>query len=343
MYRLVRPLLFKLSAETAHHFSLRVLSFANRIGFLSVLKLPMFRSTSQSVSVMGIDFPNRVGLAAGLDKNGEYIDALGDLGFGFVEIGTVTPRSQPGNPKPRLFRVTEAEGIINRMGFNNEGVDYLVQQVKNSKYSGVLGINIGKNFDTLVENATSDYVLCLQKVYIYADYITINISSPNTPGLRALQYGEELNHLLSVLKQEQSILTEKHNEYTPIVVKVAPDLTAEEVEDIAKMLLDNEVDGLIATNTTLSRESVEGYDHATQQGGLSGNPLTDKSTEIIATFYKYLQGQIPIIGVGGISSGQDAKEKIKAGAELIQIYSGLVYQGTGLIKKTVSAIESGSQ
>lgn len=343
MYKFVRPLLFKLSAETAHHFSLSVLSFANRIGLLSVFKLLTSSSKSQSVSVMGITFPNRVGLAAGLDKNGEYIDALGNLGFGFVEIGTVTPRPQLGNPKPRLFRVTEAEGIINRMGFNNEGVDYLVDQVKKSQYSGVLGINIGKNIDTLVENATFDYVLCMRKVYIHADYITINISSPNTPGLRSLQYGEELNHLLTTLKLEQSKLTEKHNQYTPIVVKVAPDLTVEEVEDIANILLDNKVDGLIATNTTLSRESVEGYDNATQQGGLSGKPLTDMSTRIIAAFYKYLQGQIPIIGVGGISSGQDAREKIKAGAELVQIYSGLVYQGTGLIKKAVSATESGSQ
>jgi len=343
VYKLVRPFLFKFSAETAHHFTLISLGFADRVGLLSVLRFSMSRLKSKPVSVMGITFPNRVGLAAGLDKNGEYINALGNLGFGFVEIGTVTPRPQPGNPKPRMFRVKEAEGVINRMGFNNEGVDYLVKQVKKSKYSGVLGINIGKNFDTLVENAVFDYVVCMRKIYNYADYITINISSPNTPGLRTLQYGEELNHLLTTLKQEQLELTEKHKKYIPIVVKVAPDLTDEEVEDIARILMENEMDGLIATNTTVSRESVEGFDNATQQGGLSGKPLTDMSTQIIATFYKHLQGKIPIIGVGGISSAQDAKDKIEAGAELIQIYSGLVYQGTGLIKKAVSATESGSQ
>ena len=286
---------------------------------------------------MGIEFPNRVGLAAGLDKNGEYIDALGSLGFGFIEIGTVTPRPQPGNPTPRLFRIEKAQGIINRMGFNNEGVDYLIKQVKRKQYHGVLGINIGKNFDTPVEQAASDYLIGMQKVYPYADYITINISSPNTPGLRTLQYGEELKELLSQLKEEQRKLTHQYNQYTPILVKVAPDLVESEIEGIAKVLLELKIDGLIATNTTLSREGIEGLSHADEQGGLSGKPLTDASTEVIAQFFTHLQGNIPIIGVGGIASAADALDKIKAGADLVQLYSGLVYEGVSLITDTVEA------
>ncbi len=334
MYKLIRPLLFKLSPETAHHLALKTAALSSRLG---LLKLITKNTQNHPVTVMGIEFPNRVGLAAGLDKNGEYIDALGSLGFGFIEIGTVTPRPQPGNPTPRLFRIEKAQGIINRMGFNNEGVDYLIKQVKRKQYHGVLGINIGKNFDTPVEQATSDYLIGMQKVYPYADYITINISSPNTPGLRTLQYGEELKELLSQLKEEQRKLTHQYNQYTPILVKVAPDLVESEIEGIAKVLLELKIDGLIATNTTLSREGIEGLSHADEQGGLSGKPLTDASTEVIAQFFTHLQGNIPIIGVGGIASAADALDKIKAGADLVQLYSGLVYEGVSLITDTVEA------
>lgn len=340
MYKLIRPLLFLLPAETAHHFTLKALSFASRLGLLSHFSRAQ---SSPSISVMGIQFPNRVGLAAGLDKNGEFINPLSQLGFGFIEIGTITPRPQFGNPLPRLFRVVEAEGVINRMGFNNEGVDYLVEQVEKANYSGVLGINIGKNFDTPVENAADDYLFCLKKVYQYADYITINISSPNTPGLRSLQYGDELNQLLEKLKEEQAILTKKYSKYTPIVVKVAPDLADNEIEDIANILLKQKIDGLIATNTTLSRDHVEGYKNASEQGGLSGKPLTEMSTKVIGIFYQHLRGKIPIIGVGGILSGEDARDKIEAGAELVQLYSGLVYEGANLIQRTVLATEVSDQ
>ncbi len=334
MYKLLRPLLFKLSPETAHHLALTAAALSNRLGLLKAFTPA---TSTKAISIMGIDFPNRVGLAAGLDKNGEYIDALGNLGFGFIEIGTVTPRAQPGNPSPRLFRIPAAEAIINRMGFNNEGVDYLIEQVEKANYSGVLGINIGKNFDTLVEKAIDDYVIGLQKVYCHADYVTINISSPNTPGLRTLQYGDELEQLLKALKQEQSLLKIKHNKYTPLVVKVAPDLTSDEIAGIAKVLLEQKIDGLIATNTTLSREKVESFVHSNEQGGLSGKPLTDLSTQVIGQFFNHLKGEIPIIGVGGISSPQDAKDKLNAGADLIQLYSGLVYEGISLVKSTVEA------
>jgi len=334
VYKLLRPLLFTLSPETAHHLSLKALAFSNRFGFL---KLFAKTTTPNPVTLMGINFPNRVGLAAGLDKNGEYIDSLGNMGFGFIEIGTITPRPQPGNATPRLFRIVEAEGIINRMGFNNEGVDYLIEQVRKSKYQGVLGINLGKNFDTPVERAIDDYVIGMQKVYTHADYITINISSPNTPGLRTLQYGEELTKLLSRLKQEQLELASKHDKYTPILVKVAPDLTDTEIKGIAEVLLAFEIDGLIATNTTLSRDTVEMLPHGSEQGGLSGKPLMGLSTQVIAKFYSHLQGKIPIIGVGGIATAKDAKNKIDAGADLIQLYSGLVYEGISLIRDATKA------
>lgn len=337
MYQFIRPLLFRLPAETAHHFTLNALNAAQRTGMLKFVSSSP--KAGDLVTVMGIEFPNRVGLAAGLDKNGEYIDALGALGFGFVEIGTVTPRPQPGNPSPRLFRVVEAEGIINRMGFNNEGVDYLLEQVQKSSFKGILGINIGKNFDTPVENAADDYLIGMQKVYLFADYITVNISSPNTPGLRSLQYGEELNQLLGALKQEQAKLADQHGKYVPMAVKVAPDLSDDEIENIAEILLANKIDCLIATNTTLSREGVEGLKHGGEQGGLSGKPLTSMSTEVISKFYSHLKGDVPIIGVGGITTAQDAKAKLAAGADLIQIYSGLIYKGANLIKKAVEATQ----
>jgi dihydroorotate dehydrogenase len=289
---------------------------------------------------MGLQFSNPVGLAAGLDKNGAYIDALASLGFGFIEIGTVTPRPQPGNPEPRLFRLPQAQGIINRMGFNNDGVDALIHNVQQAKFKGILGINIGKNFDTPVEHAADDYLICLRKVYWYASYITVNISSPNTKNLRQLQEKSALNDLLSTLKQEQKILADKHSKYTPIVLKIAPDLEAEQIAEIAELLLKHQVDGVIATNTTLSRAGVEGLPHAAEAGGLSGAPVREKSTSVIQQLSKLLGDAIPIIGVGGILSGQDALEKMHAGASLVQLYSGLIYRGPALVREAASVLKN---
>lgn len=332
MYSLIRAALFLLPAETAHHLTLSGLSAVNKLGFLK-----RFNSSQQNhtVTVMGITFPNRVGLAAGLDKNGGYIEALANLGFGFVEIGTITPRAQAGNPAPRLFRLPKAKAIINRMGFNNEGIDHLLKNVSQSRqagFKGIIGINIGKNFDTAVENATEDYLICLHAAYIHADYITINISSPNTPGLRTLQYGEELNKLLSAIKAEQLKLESEHEKYIPIAVKVAPDLDVNEIQEVAETLLRNKIDALIATNTTLSRDAVSTLKHGNEGGGLSGLPVRDMATVVIREFHKHLDSQIPIIGVGGIFSVEDAQEKLDAGAELVQVYTGLIYKGPSLIK-----------
>lgn len=287
---------------------------------------------------MGLQFRNLVGLAAGLDKNGDYIDALGSLGFGFVEVGTVTPRPQPGNPKPRLFRLPQAEAIINRMGFNNKGVDYLIEQVKKRRYEGVLGINIGKNFDTPVEKAVDDYLYCLRKVYPEADYVTVNISSPNTPGLRELQHGELLENLINRLKAEQFVLREEHGRTVPIAFKVAPDLSEEEIQEMAVIFNATKIDALIATNTTSSRDGVEELPQAKEQGGLSGKPVFKSTTEIMNAFRQQLDSEISIIAVGGISSLENAKEKFSVGADLVQIYSGLIYQGPKLIKKVIKGI-----
>ena len=280
---------------------------------------------------MGITFPNAVGLAAGLDKNGTYIDPLAALGFGFIEVGTVTPRPQPGNPKPRLFRVPEAQGIINRFGFNNDGVDALVENVKKAQYRGILGINIGKNFDTPIENAINDYLICLRKVYAHASYITVNISSPNTKNLRQLQDAAALNSLLETLKREQATLAEAGGKYVPIALKIAPDLTPEQVAEIADSLLKHRMDAVIATNTTLSREGVENLPNGQETGGLSGAPVREKSTTVIHQLSQILKNEIPIIGVGGIVSGADAGEKMVAGASLVQLYSGLIYGGPKLV------------
>ena len=332
MYKLLLKLLFLLPPEKAHHFSLNALASLDKLGVLKRIKP---KSTSSGVEVMGIQFPNRLGLAAGLDKNGEYIQPLSNLGFGFIEIGTVTPRPQPGNDAPRLFRLPKAKAIINRMGFNNEGIDYLLERVYEARedgFKGIIGINIGKNADTAVEEATEDYLIGLRKAYPHADYITINISSPNTPGLRTLQYGDELNALLSALKAEQSKLMGFYKVYKPIAVKVAPDLEPAEITGIAQALLDNNIDGLIATNTTLSREAVKGMKHGDEAGGLSGEPVREMSSEVIKQFHTHLKGNIPIIGVGGVASAKDAQDKLDAGAELVQIYSGWIYQGPKLIK-----------
>lgn len=327
LYTLLRNCLFTLSPETSHHVTLDMIGAAARLHLLPAL-MPQVDSP---VDIMGLHFKNRIGLAAGLDKNGDYIDGLAALGFGFVEIGTVTPRPQPGNPLPRLFRIPERQAIINRMGFNNKGVDYLVERVRATRFDGVLGINIGKNFDTPVEKALDDYLICLKKVYEYASYIVINVSSPNTPGLRSLQYGESLDELLGGLKEEQSRLAAQYQREVPLVLKIAPDMETEEIELVAGKLLAHGIEGVIATNTTLDRDGVEGCAHAAEQGGLSGAPVFNKSTEVLQTLSKALDGKIPIIGVGGILKPEDAQAKIDAGADLVQIYSGFIYSGPSLI------------
>jgi dihydroorotate dehydrogenase len=335
-YPLVRSLLFRLEAEKSHHAALHSLAMANSMGVLGLLH----KTPQQPVRIMGIDFPNPVGLAAGLDKNGDYIDALAALGFGFIEIGTITPRPQAGNPQPRLFRIPEAHAIINRMGFNNLGVDHLVSQVQKAKFKGVLGINIGKNFDTPVENAADDYVHCLEKVYDYASYVAVNISSPNTQGLRSLQTGSAFADLLQQLKQTQARLAEQYGHYVPLAVKIAPDLQDEDIEYIAEQLVHHQIDGVIATNTTITRTGIEGLDLAAETGGLSGKPLKALSSYTLSRLAQALAGRIPIIGVGGISEGSDAAEKIMAGASLVQVYTGFIYQGAQLIEDAAAAIKA---
>lgn len=335
MYELIRKILFKLDAEISHELTLDLLGAAQRLG---LIKFFAPKVSSKPVELLGLTFPNPVGLAAGLDKNGDYIDALGSLGFGFIEIGTITPRPQPGNPKPRLFRLPEHQAIINRMGFNNKGVDYLVEQVKKSKYKGVLGINIGKNIDTAVEDANNDYQICLEKVYAHADYVTVNISSPNTPGLRNLQFGDSLKSLLSMLKASQGRLEKKHGKYTPILVKIAPDMNKDETKMVADELLESEMDGVIATNTTLERDAVAGHKFANEAGGLSGKPVQQGSSQVVAWLKADLDGKMPIIGVGGIIDGASAAEKTKLGANLVQVYSGFIYRGPKLISEANDAI-----
>ena len=339
MYSLLRPLLFSLAPETAHHVTLNTLQAAHRMGVLPLLHQ---RPQHNPCAMMGLTFPNPVGLAAGLDKNGEYIDALAALGFGFIEIGSVTPRAQPGNPQPRMFRLTSAQAIINRMGFNNHGLDVFIRNVQHSRFAttpgNVLGINIGKNFDTPIENAANDYLLGLRGVYAYASYVVINISSPNTRDLRQLQGSSQLDDLLTKLKIEQQRLADQHGKYVPLALKIAPDLDGEQIIEIATLLLRHHIDGVIATNTTVSRTGIEHLPQYTESGGLSGAPLREKSTAVIRQLAAALQGAIPIIGVGGIMSGEDAVEKINAGASLVQLYSGLVYRGTELITECADAI-----
>ena len=337
LYSVARSLLFQLSPETAHDLTIDGLAASARLGLLPALATKV---TNLPVTVMGINFPNPVGLAAGLDKNADALDGLAALGFGFVEVGTVTPRPQLGNAKPRLFRLPKAKAMINRMGFNNNGVDQLVINVKKAKFKGVLGINIGKNFDTPVADAASDYIICMQKVYAYASYIAVNISSPNTPGLRDLQYGESLTQLLSALKQEQLVLEKLHGRYVPLAVKIAPDMDEQQLQGVARCVLEQKIDGVIATNTTLSREGVAELEFGDETGGLSGVPVKQMSTQTIADLFAILGEQVPIIGVGGINSGEDALEKLTAGAKLVQVYSGLIYQGPGLVKQCVEACRS---
>ncbi|WP_342244525.1 quinone-dependent dihydroorotate dehydrogenase [Pseudomonas sp. OTU5201] len=335
MYKLARELLFSLSPETSHELSIDLIGAGGRLGLNRLLtKAP----ASLPVKVMGLEFPNPVGLAAGLDKNGDAIDGFAQLGFGFVEIGTVTPRPQPGNPKPRLFRLPQAEAIINRMGFNNLGVDHLLARVRAARYDGVLGINIGKNFDTPVERAVDDYLACLDKVYAHACYVTVNVSSPNTPGLRSLQFGDSLKQLLEALRSRQESLAAQHGKHVPLAIKIAPDMSDEETAMVAKALLESGMDAVIATNTTLGREGVDGLPHCNEAGGLSGAPVRDKSTHTVKVLAGELGGRLPIIAVGGITEGRHAAEKIAAGASLVQVYSGFIYKGPALIREAVDAI-----
>jgi dihydroorotate dehydrogenase len=327
LYTLARTALFKLDPEVAHDLTLKSLSLLGPGAAL----LGAGADAGAARRVMGIDFPNPVGLAAGLDKNGEYIDALGALGFGFLEIGTVTPRPQPGNPAPRMFRLPEHEAIINRLGFNNHGVEKLLRNVERASFRGILGINIGKNFDTPNERAADDYVSCLEAVYGPASYVTVNISSPNTRDLRDLQSSEKLDELLGAVMAKRASLAERHGRSKPLLVKVAPDLDDEQVEAIATIAVRHSVDGLIATNTTISREAVKDHRHGLQAGGLSGRPLFEPSTRVLEKLARALAGRIPLIGVGGILSGDDARAKIAAGASLVQLYTGFIYRGPGLI------------
>lgn len=327
LYPVLKPLLFSLSPETAHNFTLKSLDLAKTLGIIRTPKI----DGPAVVEIMGLSFPSVVGLAAGLDKNGEHIDSLSALGFGFIEIGTITPRAQPGNPKPRMFRLPEAEAIINRMGFNNLGVDYLLDQVKQAKFKGILGINIGKNADTPIENAVDDYLIGLEKVYAYASYVTVNISSPNTANLRNLQDKDQLGGLLAALKAKQETLHQQHDRYVPLVLKIAPDMDEAAIQVVAETLITHKIDGVIATNTTISKTAVEGLEHGAEQGGLSGRPLTEQATKVVKQLYKYLGENIPIIAAGGIMSADDAQAKLDAGAKLVQVYSGLIYRGPQLV------------
>ena len=338
LYALARPLLFFLDPETAHNLTLSCLKRGAALGLSRLLAKPQ----PDPKTVMGITFPNPVGLAAGLDKDGACIDGLATLGFGSIEIGTVTPRAQPGNPKPRMFRLPAARAIINRMGFNNDGVDAFVSNVQASKFyqnkEGVLGLNIGKNADTPIERAAEDYLHCLQKVYPYASYVTVNVSSPNTKNLRQLQGASELDALLSQLKDAQNRLAEQHKRYVPIALKIAPDIDSEQIKTIAAALLRHQIDGVIATNTTITRDAVKGMHHGEEAGGLSGAPVFALSNQVIRGLKAELGDALPIIGVGGIFSGQDAQAKLDAGAALVQIYSGLIYRGPALVRECAAML-----
>jgi dihydroorotate dehydrogenase len=333
-YDIARKVLFAADPETAHEISMEGLRLGHSLGATRLL----CRHVSQPVQCMGLEFPNPVGVAPGLDKNGDYFEALGDLGFGFVEIGTTTPRPQPGNPKPRVFRLTEAEGMINRLGFNNKGVDHLVKQVKKHRFKGILGINIGKNFDTPIERAEDDYLHCLEKVYPYADYVTVNISSPNTENLRKLQGEDELDRLLKALSDRREELADEHGRCVPMALKVAPDLQAADITAIAQVVTHHRMDAVIATNTTIGREGVKGMTHADEAGGLSGAPLKKKADRILGALRKELPPEVAMIGVGGITRGEDAVDKLKLGADLVQFYTGMVYRGPDLVGECLKAI-----
>jgi len=341
LYALARPLLFSLEPETAHHLTLPALRCAARYSLTDFIARVPARDPR---TVMGIEFPNPVGMAAGLDKDGAYIDGLAALGFGFIEVGTVTPRAQPGNPLPRMFRLPDANAVINRMGFNNGGVDAFVANVQASRFyqekQGVLGLNIGKNADTPIERAAEDYVHCLEKVYPYASYVTVNISSPNTKNLRQLQGASELDALLSQLKSAQRRLADRHGRYVPVALKIAPDMDDEQVKNVADALLRHQIDGVIGTNTTITRDAVKGMQHGEEAGGLSGRPVFELSNRVIRGLKAELGDALPIIGVGGIFNGEDAKAKIDAGASLVQLYTGLIYRGPALVRECAEALRA---
>ena len=328
MYNIIRFFLFLFNPEFAHHLAMKSLKIANHFGLLSLIAQ---KPQCKPRLIMGLKFDNPVGLAAGLDKNAQYIDCLSKLGFGFIEVGTVTPRPQPGNPKPRSFRLTKEEGIINRFGFNNDGIDRVIENIQKSKFKGILGINIGKNFDTPISKAVNDYLICFRKSYLFASYIVLNVSSPNTKNLRKLQEGENLDELLKIIKSEQKVLHKKYGKYVPFLLKISPDNTNSQLSSICKLLIKYKIDGVIATNTTLSRDKVEISPMRNELGGLSGLPLRSSSLRTLKFLKLSLNGKIPIIRVGGVMSGKDGKEKVNNGAELIQIYSGLIFKGHKLI------------
>ncbi len=338
LYSALRPLLFALAPETAHRVTLQALDAASTAGLSGLWSPSPLRASP--VKLMGLEFPNRVGLAAGLDKDAAHVDGLASLGFGFIEVGTITPRPQPGNPQPRLFRLPAADALINRMGFNNGGVEQLLANLASTHWRGVLGINIGKNFDTPLENAADDYLACLRKVYAAASYVTVNISSPNTTGLRSLQQGAGFDALLAALKTEQAKLNTGHGRYVPLAVKIAPDLEPAEIAALARQLLAHGIDGVIATNTTTSRAGVEQLPHGAEAGGLSGAPVREAATRAISVLAAELSGRIPIIGVGGILSAADARAKISAGASLVQVYTGLIYRGPELVGELTRALSN---
>ncbi|PCH56726.1 MAG: dihydroorotate dehydrogenase (quinone) [Legionellales bacterium] len=340
LYAALRKLLFLLPAEFSHTVTLRGLNYIYKSRNLAWLRRKIFHKNTKhktsSIKCMGLEFPNRVGLAAGLDKNAEYIDALSALGFGFIEVGTLTPRPQLGNTKPRLFRLPGSKAIINRMGFNNVGIDQAIENIKAAKYKGILGINIGKNYDTPIANAHQDYLDCFNKAYPYASYITINISSPNTKNLRTLQQSDSLDLLLGKLKQQQLKLSKTHKTKVPLVVKIAPDLTDKEISGIAQILLRHKIDGVIATNTSITRDTlIPGEKHINEAGGLSGQPVQNMSNKVIKKLHQELQNKIPIIGVGGILDNSSAKAKLHNGAQLIQLYTGFIYEGPALVRKLI--------
>lgn len=339
LYPLFRPLLFALDPETVHELTLAGLDAAASLG---VAQIAAPRVPPSPIVAMGITFPNRIGVAAGLDKNAAHIDGLAALGFGFIECGTVTPRPQPGNPRPRLFRLPDAQALINRLGFNNDGVDRFVANVARSRFGpksgGVLGLNIGRNLDTPNERAVDDYLFCLRAVYAQASYVTVNISSPNTAGLRDLQAASALDVLLAALKAEQAKLADRHGKYTPLTIKIAPDLEADDIRRIGRALLAHGIDGVIATNTTVDHSAVAGLVHGGETGGVSGRPLKDKAMAVTRMLAAELGGAVPIIGVGGIMSAEDAQERIAAGATLVQIYTGLIYRGPELVAEIAAAL-----
>ncbi len=333
LYECIRPLVFQLNPEVAHEWILKQLSRAERWGVL-----PRVNADTAAVTVMGLQLPNPVGLAAGLDKNGEYIDALAALGFGFIEVGTVTPHPQEGNPKPRLFRAPEHEAIVNRMGFNNHGIDRMIENIRRSRFTGVLGINIGKNASTPIENAVQDYLICLEKAYQYASYITVNISSPNTQNLRSLQGGGELERLLGSLKEKQTLLASSYGKYVPLAVKIAPDLDEAQIAEIADIVVQSGIDGIIATNTTIDKSVLGASPLVQEAGGLSGKPVREPSNRVLSALVARLDGKLPVIGVGGIMNGSDALEKRRLGAAAVQLYSGMVYRGPDLVRECLNAL-----